>query len=52
MTKTVRISEWRAWEIVIPASKESACVKKDPDSNECWKWISGGKRVTVKRVIL
>ena len=49
---TIKIRDWRKWEIVIPASTQSACVRRNPDTGNCYKWISGGKRIIAERVIL
>ncbi len=48
--ETIKIRDWRGWEVVKPASKDNACVRQNPDNGFLYEWVSGGKRVRAKRV--
>jgi len=49
MIKVFTVKQWRTMEVHAEPTKTTAQIRKDEYGNK-WAWMSGGKRVTAKRV--
>lgn len=49
--RTIKVSDWRSWEITTEAGPTTACIRKDPNTGNHYEWVSGGKRIMAKRVL-